>query len=301
MPGAHVDWDKLKTFHFAAETGSLTHAADKLGVSQSAVSRQIAALEEAIGVPLFQRHARGLMLTPPGQALKDLTDEMAGVAARAESRLADARDKVSGELTVTAPVAFGTTWLAPRLGGFAEKFPELRTRLLLEDREYDLLKLEAECAVRLWPSTQADVIQRKLGEIRTHLYASPGYLETHPEPIKPEDVDKHRIVSYYNAEAVQLRTLDWALHVGREDEEPRAPALIINNLIAVMRAVVAGFGIGALPDYMARDRPELVRLLPDVEGPRFDVYFVYPRDLKGSQRIVALREFLVKEAQSWQG
>jgi DNA-binding transcriptional LysR family regulator len=155
--------------------------------------------------------------------------------------------------------------------------------------------------VRLWPSTQADVIQRKLGEIRTHLYASPGYLETHPEPIKPEDVDKHRIVSYYNAEAVQLRTLDWALHVGREDEEPRAPALIINNLIAVMRAVVAGFGIGALPDYMARDRPELVRLLPDVEGPRFDVYFVYPRDLKGSQRIVALREFLVKEAQSWQG
>ncbi len=296
-----MDWDKLKTFHFAAETGSLTHAADKLGVSQSAVSRQIAALEERIGVPLFQRHARGLMLTGPGTALKLLTDDMAAVAAKAASTLNDARDKVIGELTVTAPVAFGTTWLAPRMGGFADKFPELRTRLLLEDREYDLLKLEAECAIRLWPSTQADVIQRKLGEMRTHLCASHAYLDRHGTPTTPDDLNTHRIVSYNNHEAVQLRVLDWATHVGREDEEPRVAALECNNLIGVMRAMIGGFGIGALPDYMARGRTDLVRLLPGVEGPKFDVYFVYPRDLKGSQRIVALRDFLIQEAQSWQG
>ena len=172
---------------------------------------------------------------------------------------------------------------------------------MLEDREYDLLKLEAECAVRLWPSTQADVIQRKLGEMRTHLYAAHSYLDRHVQPASAEDVDRHRIVSYRNPEAQQLRTLDWATHVGREDEEPRTPALEINNLIAVMRAVAGGFGIGALPDYMARGRTDLVRLLPEVEGPKFDVYFVYPRDLKGSQRIVALRDFLVHEALSWQG
>ncbi len=296
-----MDWDKLKTFHFAAETGSLTHAADKLGVSQSAVSRQIAALEDAIGVPLFQRHARGLMLTPPGQALKELTDEMAGVAAKAESALADARDKVSGELTFTAPVAFGTTWVAPRMAAFADLYPDLRVRLLLEDREYDLLKLEAECAMRLWPSTQADLIQRKLGEMRTHLYAAPAYLDRHPMPKTIEDLDSHRVASYRNPEAAQLRVLDWAIHVGREESEPRHAALECNNLIGVMRAVIGGIGIGALPDYMARGRPDLVRLLPETEGPRFDVYFVYPRDLKGSQRIVALRDFLVKEAQTWQG
>jgi DNA-binding transcriptional LysR family regulator len=296
-----VDWDKLKTFHYAAETGSLTHAADKLGVSQSAVSRQIAALEDAIGVPLFQRHARGLMLTPPGQALKDLTDDMAAVAAKAESRLADARDKVSGELTLTAPVAFGTTWLAPRMAGFAALYPELRTRLLIEDREYDLLKLEAECAMRLWPSTQADLIQRKLGEMRTHLYASPDYIKAKGAPKNAGELDNHLITAYRNPEAAQLRALDWAVHAGREDEDARPAALECNNLIAVMRAVIGGLGIGALPDYMARGRTDLVRLLPDLEGPKFDVYFVYPRDLKGSQRIVALRDYLIKEAQTWQG
>ena len=152
-----MDWDKLKTFHFAAETGSLTAAAEKLGVSQSSVSRQIAALENDMGVPLFQRHARGLLLTGPGMALREFTREMAGAAVIAESTLKDAREKVIGDLKVTAPVAFGSTWLAPRLGAFADTYPETRLQIMLDDREYDLLKLEAECAIRLWAATHADL------------------------------------------------------------------------------------------------------------------------------------------------
>jgi DNA-binding transcriptional LysR family regulator len=123
-----MDWDKLKTFHFAAETGSLTAAAEKLGVSQSSVSRQIAALENEMGVPLFQRHARGLLLTGPGMALREFTREMAGAAVIAESTLKDAREKVIGDLKITAPVAFGSTWLAPRLGSFADTYPETRVQ-----------------------------------------------------------------------------------------------------------------------------------------------------------------------------
>jgi DNA-binding transcriptional LysR family regulator len=294
-----MDWDKLKTFHFAADAGSLTAAAEKLGVSQSAVSRQIAALEAQIGVPLFQRHARGLILTAQGEALKALTDDMASASARADSAIADARDRVMGDLRVTAPVAFGTTWLAPRLGAFADLYPELRTHLVLDDREYDLLKLEAECALRLWPAGQAELIQRKLFNVNVHLYASDTYLEKHGAPQTTADLDHHRIVAYRNPEAVQLASLDWAIHVGREDREARPAALEMNNILAVTRAVDSGFGIGALPDYITRGRPNIVRVLPAQEGPKFEAFFVYPSDLKRSRRIVAFRQFLIDQARDW--
>ncbi len=294
-----MDWDKLKTFHFAAQTGSLTAAAEKLSVSQSAVSRQIHALEEAIGVPLFQRHARGLILTGPGHALKELTDDMASIAAMAESALHDARDSVMGELRVTAPVAFGAHWLAPRMHHFANAYPELRTHLILDDRESDLLKLEAECALRLWTARQAEIIQRKLFEVQVHLYASPVYLQRAGLPEKAADLDAHRIVAYRNPEAIHLRTLDWAVHAGREEEEARPAALETNTLIGVMQAVQGGLGIGALPDYMARGHPNLIRLMPEVHGPTFEVFFVYPSDLKRSRRVMAFRQFLIEQAQGW--
>src|SRR5215475_9900765 len=172
-----MDWDKLKTFHYAAETGSLTAAAEKLGVSQSSVSRQIAALESGMGVPLFQRHARGLLLTGPGMALREFTREMASAAVIAESTLKDAREKVIGDLKVTAPVAFGATWVSPRLVHFADAYPETRV----------LLKLEAECAIRLWAATHADLIQRKLLEVKVSLYAHQSYIAKHGAPKKVED------------------------------------------------------------------------------------------------------------------
>jgi DNA-binding transcriptional LysR family regulator len=296
-----MDWDKLKTFHFAAETGSLTAAADRLGISQSAVSRQIAALEDNIGVPLFQRHARGLLLTGPGKALWDLTREMAATAAIAESALKDAREKVMGDLKITAPVAFGSQWLAPRLVSFADTYPELKVKLLLDDREYDLLKLEAECAVRLWAATHADLVQRKILSVHVSLYASPEYIKRHGAPATPDDLDSHRIVAFQVGSATPMRELDWATRAGREDASPRQALLEINNVYGMLRAVESGLGIASLPDYIARNNDRLVKILPDLEGPSFDVYFIYPADLKRSRRIAAFRQFLIEQAQSWSG
>jgi DNA-binding transcriptional LysR family regulator len=295
-----MDWDKLKTFHFAAETGSLTAAAEKLGVSQSSVSRQIAALENDMAVPLFQRHARGLLLTGPGMALREFTREMAGAAIIAESTLKDAREKVMGDLKVTAPIAFGATWLAPRLTHFADTYPETRVQLLLDDREYDLLKLEAECAIRLWAATHADLIQRKLLEVTVSLYASNAYIQRHGAPKKVDDLDHHRIVAYTAGVPSPMRELDWAQRAGREDAKPRAPLLEINNVYGMLRAVESGFGIASVPDYMARENPDLVKVLPDLPGPSFDVYFIYPSDLKRSKRIAAFRQFLIDQAANWQ-
>jgi DNA-binding transcriptional LysR family regulator len=294
-----LDWDKLKTFHYAAETGSLTAAAEKLGVSQSSVSRQIAALESGIGVPLFQRHARGLLLTGPGMTLREFTREMAGAAMIADSTLKDAREKVIGDLKVTAPVAFGSTWLAPRLVHFADTYPETRVQMLLDDGELDLLKLEAECAIRLWAATHADLIQRKLLEVHISLYASPAYLAKHGAPRNVEDLDDHRVIAYQQGVPTPMRELDWAQRAGREDAKPRAPLLEINNVYGMLRAVESGFGIASVPDYMARGNPNLVKVLPNLPGPSFDVYFIYPSDLKRSKRIAAFRQFLIDQAQDW--
>ncbi len=252
-----------------------------------------------MGVPLFQRHARGLLLTGPGMALREFTREMAGAAMIAESTLKDAREKVIGDLKVTAPVAFGSTWLAPRLVNFADSYPETRLQILLDDREYDLLKLEAACAIRLWAATHADLIQRKLLEVHVSLYASPAYIKRHGAPKEVDDLDHHRIIAYQAGVPTPMRELDWAQRAGREDAKPRPPLLEINNVYGMLQAVESGFGIASVPDYMARGNQNLVKVLPDLPGPSFDVYFIYPSDLKRSKRIAAFRQFLIEQAADW--
>lgn len=294
-----MDWDKLKSFHAAAETGSLTAAGNRLNISQSAVSRQIAALEAQLGVSLFQRHARGLVLTDAGHTLHRSTSDMSTAAQGASAALRDQQDVAQGLLTVTAPVAFGSTWLVPRLGGFMDSHTDMRVDLRLDDGEnYDLLKLEAECAIRLWAADKADLIQRKLGTVGTSLYASPRYLETHGTPQSPDDLDDHRIIAYGDI-ASPLDKMSFAQRLGRDDAEPRKASLLVNNVPAMLRAVDAGLGIADLPDYMAGAVPNLRKVLPEHRGPEFDLYFIYPSDLKRSKRVAAFRDFLTKEIEAF--
>ncbi|MBY9066600.1 LysR family transcriptional regulator [Hyphomonas sp. WL0036] len=293
-----MDWGKLRSFHAAAESGSLTLAGERLGISQSAVSRQIAALEEQLGVSLFQRHARGLVLTDSGHTLYRSTQEMASAAQMANTALRDQQETPQGELIVSAPVAFGSTWLVPRLGNFIRRHPDLRLDLRLDDQvEYDLLKLEAECAIRLWPADKADLIQRKLGTVATNLYASAEYLKAHGTPREPQDLDDHRIIAYGD-DSTPLIEMAFACRVGRDDAPPRPATIKVNNVFAMLRAVDAGLGIADVPDYMAANFPRLVRVLPDVTGPTFDLYFIYPSDLRRSKRVAAFREFITTETEA---
>ncbi|WP_417482780.1 LysR family transcriptional regulator [Maricaulis sp.] len=296
-----MDWDKLKTFHAAAQAGSLTRAAEMLGMSQSAVSRQIAALEEDLGASLFHRHARGLIRTEPGNLLFEAAREIAAKAAVAEARVQDARDEPCGELKVTAPTALGAIWLAPRLAEFHTEFPQIRIRLMLNDFELDLAGLEAEVGIRPWPSTQNDLVQRKLLSVHQHLYASHDYVERKGMPDTAADLDHHPIIHYGPPQLAPIPGLDWAAKVGREAGQAPRPAVIeVNTIYGVMKAVEAGMGIGALPDYVARENSKLQRILPELDGPDFEVFFVYPSELRGSRRIVAFRDFLIEQARRWE-
>lgn len=296
-----MDWDKLKTFHAAAEAGSLTGAAELLTLSQSAVSRQISALEGELGVKLFHRHTRGLLLTEPGRVLFSAAADVSGQIALAEARLLDIRDEPSGLLRVTAPTALGAIWLAPRLTRFREKFPQIRLRLLLVDHELDIANLEADLAIRPWPATQNDVIQKKLMEVSQHLYAGQPYLDRMGAPAGVDDLDRHEFVAYGPKHLAPIPNLNWQLTLGRgAGDKPREPAIEANTINGMMKATEAGLGLAGLPDYVARENDKLQRILPDEAGPPFEVYMLYPQELRGSRRIAAFREFLTDEVKRWQ-
>lgn len=296
-----LDWDKLKTFHAAAEAGSLTGAADALSLSQSAVSRQISALEGELGVKLFHRHARGLLLTEPGRLLYGAAQEVATRVTLAESRVQDSRDEPTGILRVTAPTALGALWLTPRLARFRALYPSIKLRLLLVDHELDISNLEADVALRPWEASQNDVIQRKLMTVSQHLYASPAYLERAGSPQTLADLDTgHEFIAYGPKKVAPIPKLNWALSVGRpEGARPREAVIEASTINAMMTATEAGLGVCGLPDYVARANPGLSRVLPDVDGPPFEFFFLYPEELKGSRRVSAFREFLLDEVRAW--
>ena len=185
-----MDWDKLKVFHAAAEAGSFTHAGEQLGLSQSAVSRQVSALEQELAVSLFHRHARGLILTEQGELLFRTAHDVFMKLEAARAKLTDSRERPNGDLRVTTTPGIGVHWLTPRLGEFTELYPDVHITLLTTDEELDLAMREADVAIRLRQPTQPDLIQRKLFSVHFHVYASPEYLKKFGTPRTLEDLDK---------------------------------------------------------------------------------------------------------------
>jgi DNA-binding transcriptional LysR family regulator len=290
-----MDWDKLRIFHAVAEAGSFTHAGEVLNLSQSAVSRQISSLEESLNVALFHRHARGLILTEQGELLYRTAHEVFSKLAMAEAQLAESKDRPKGQLKVTATQAFGSSWLTPCLLEFIDLYPDVEVDLVLEDRELDLSMREADVAIRMAPPRQPELIQRHLMTVHLNIYAAPAYLKRHTIPKVPEDLDQHRIIVYGNDTRPPVEDMDWLLVAGTRKDKPRRPILKVNSVYAILRAVQSGLGIASLPEFMVSEGTSLVRVLPELQGPRIDAYFVYPEELRNSKRIQVFRDFLLRK------
>ncbi len=294
-----MDWDKLRIFHAVAQAGSFTHAGEALSLSQSAVSRQIGALEQSLKVPLFHRHARGLELTEQGEILYRSAHDVYGKVAMAEALLVDSMERPRGELKVTTTVTFGTTWLTPRIRKFLEMYPDITLHLLVADHELDLSMREADVAIRMRAPVQPDLVQRRLLTVHYHIYAAAEYLQRHGHPQSIGDLAKHRLIVYVGETSAPISDINWLMDVAAGHDGNPTPVLKVNNMYGVLRAVESGLGIAALPDYLARDDAKLVQVLPDVEGPSFHTYFVYPEELRDSKRIAAFRDFLVRQVAEW--
>lgn len=294
-----LDWDKLRVFHAAAEAGSFTHAAETLRLSQSAISRQVSALEHDVGVPLFHRHARGLVLTEQGEMLFRTAHDVLMKLESIKTRLTEAKDRPSGVLRVTTTVGLGAGWLTERLHEFIDLYPEINLQLILANEELDLTMRQADCAIRLRQPQQPDLIQRRLFTVHFHLYASPSYVKKYGKPATMADLKKHRLITFGLPVPAHLSELNWLETIGDFESGQRMPSLQINDILSIKRAVKTGAGIAMLPDYVVSKESALVQLLDETEVPSFDTYFCYPEAMKNQAKLHVFRDFVIAKARDW--
>ncbi|WP_232630976.1 LysR family transcriptional regulator [Methylobacterium sp. Leaf118] len=294
-----MDWDKIRIFLNVAEAGSFTRAGDDIGLSQSAVSRQISALERELKAPLFHRHARGLILTEQGDLLFRAARDMKLRLENTRARLVETSERPSGDLRVTTTVGLGSSWLAGRVSEFLDLYPDVRVELVLTNEELDLAMREADIAIRMRRPAQPDLIQRRLFTVHYHAFASGDYVKRFGEPKTVADLDEHRLVSFGGNEPSYLLATHYLASIGREGDDRRPIHFTVNNVTALHKAMEAGIGVGILPDYAVEGQETLVQVLREVEMPTMESYLVYAEEMRTVARVQAFRDFLVNKAQRW--
>ena len=295
-----MNWDKLKIFHAVAEAGNFTKATYALNLSQSAISRQIQSLERDLKTHLFERHARGLSLTENGEYLFKTAHEVISKLKDVETTLVDKKDKPTGKLTVTTVVSFGTTWLTPRIQEFMKLYPEIEIELIFDDKELDLSTRQADIGIWMRRPKKLNYIQKKLIDINYHIYGSVKYLEEYGHPKNISDLNKHKFISYGKGAPSPAFNPDWALKLGVKDNKKRKPIMKVNSIYGLLLAVQSGVGLASLPDYITVNVPNIIKVLPQTEGPKSDAHFVYPQSLKNVARIIAFRNFLYSKIKKWE-
>ena len=295
-----MNWDKLKIFYAVAEAGNFTKSTYNLNLSQSAISRQIQSLEKELKTQLFERHARGLSLTENGEYLFKTAQEVITKLKDVESILMDKKNKPSGKLTVTTVVSFGTTWLTPKIQEFMKLNPEIEVELIFDDKELNLSTRQADIGIWMRRPKQLNYIQKKLTDINYHIYGSTKYLQEHGHPKNLSELNKHQFISYGKGAPSPVFNPDWALKLGIKDNKKRKAIMKVNSVYGLLLAVQSGVGLAALPDYITASVPNIVRVLPNIVGPKTESYFVYPQSLKNVARIIAFRNFLYSKIKKWE-
>ena len=294
-----MDWDKLKIFHTVAEASSFTKAATILNLSQSAISRQIQSLEKDLKIQLFERHARGLVLTDNGKYLFQTAHEVISKLKEVETTLGDEKNKLNGKLTVTTVVSFGTTWLTPRIQEFMTLHPDIEIELIFDDKELDLSTSQADIGIWMRRPKQLNYIQRKLIDLHYHIYGSNKYLEKHGYPKNVSDLNKHKFITYGRGAPSPVFNPDWALKLGAKENQKRKPVMKVNSVYGLLLAAQSGVGLAALPDYITINQPNLIKVLPEIEGPLTEAHFVFPASLKNVARVTAFRNFIFSKVSEW--
>jgi len=294
-----MDWDKLKIFHTVAEAASFTKASTVLSLSQSAISRQIQSLENDLKIKLFERHARGLVLTDNGEYLFKTAHEMITRLKDVESNLSSEKDKLHGKLTVTTVVSFGTTWLTPRIKEFMNLNPNIEVELIFDDKELDLSIRQADIGIWMRRPKQLNYIQKKFVNFNYHIYGSNEYLEKNGYPKNTKDLNKHSFITYGRGAPSPVFNPDWALKLGTVDGKKRKSCMKVNSVYGLLLAAQSGVGLAALPDYITYNIPNLTKVLPNESGKPTETHFVFPESLKNVARVTAFRNFIFSKVGEW--
>lgn len=285
----NLDWNQLKAFLETAETGSLSAAARKLGLTQPTLSRQVAAIEQRMGVTLFERVGKAMALTPTGQDLLTHARAM-GAAADALQLVASGRSKaVGGVVSVSATYGMAAYFLAPLVRQLREQEPTIAVEVIATDTNSDLLRREADIAVRHVKPDQPDLIARFVREATAHFYASEDWVKVHGHPRRAEEAAHLPFVGADRSGHFLAFLRQQGLPLGEANFSCYA-----DHSMAQWSLVRHGMGIGAMADEIARDTPGVVRVLDEVPPVRFPIWLVTHRELRTSRPIRVVFDALAR-------
>ncbi len=284
------DWNDLRYFLAVAQQGTLTGAARRLGTDHATVSRRVAALERAIGAKLFERAPQGYFLTLSGERLLAHAEAMEAQATAATEELGRPEVGVTGTVRINSLEGFGNIFLAPRIGRFAEKHPQLRLELVTIQQIVALSKREGDVAIGLAPPKESRFVTTRLTDYDLALYAAPAYLARHPPIRRRNDLEHHAFVGYVD-DLVFTRGLDYL-----DEVLPGLKARIqSSSLTAQMTITEHGHGICVLPSFMAAERPGLVPVLPEEVRLTRSYWLFTHADLADTARVRTVTRFIQEE------
>lgn len=283
------NWDLYRTFHAVLREGSLSGAARRLGLTQPSIARHIDALEAALGTPLFLRTPRGLSPTDAALELKPLAEHLASTSAALLRTAEGGGGEIAGTVRISASEAVAIAHLPPILARLRRAHPGLALELSPSNALDDLLQRQADIAVRMVRPEQQALVTRRIGAIAVGLHARRDYLERRGTPRDLDDLRHHDLIGY-DVETPAIRALARRYPAFNRG----AFALRVDNDVAQLAAIRAGFGIGACQVVIAAAEPELVRVLPDAFHIDLETWVVMHEDLRGAARCRVVFDALVE-------
>lgn len=287
------NWQLVPSFLAAYEHGTLLGAARALGLSQPTVGRHVTQLETQLGTPLFERTGRGLVPTPAAQRLADAARAMEAGAQNLLRGAQQSQTTLSGSVRLSASQPLACLLLPPLLARIRGELPGIQIELVVSNAISDLLRREADIAVRMLRPTQGSLVARRLGHVGVVACAHRDYLLRRGIPAEPLDLLQHDLVG--NDQTQDIRRGFTAMGQTVNSEQF---ALRTDDLIAYWAAVRAGLGIGFVAEYMLRDDPEVVQVLPALKIAPLPAWLVVHREIRASRRIRAVYDFLARELPS---
>lgn len=287
--------DALHTFSTVVRAKNFSAAAEALGVTPSAVSKQISSLEDRLGVRLLNRTTRSVSTTEAGQLFYQHCQSILDSISEAEKLVTDFDDTPRGKLRITAMSNFGRKELARMFNDFTDEYPEISFELHISDRTLDIVKEGYDFALRIGSLEDSRLIAKPIAEQRIIVCAAPDYLKKWGKPEGLEELVNHRILLIANAEYARinwLRQFEKSHQFRLSNIERR---LMVNDIDLIYEACLAGMGITALPTYIANkhiENGELVRLFPDLEIPVRTIKVVFPQNRYISNKGRAFLDFL---------
>lgn len=292
------DWNDLRYLLAIARTGTLTSAARELGVEHTTVGRRLAALESALGTRLFTRGPDGFVPTSAAREIVPLAEEIATRIDAIDRRVSGEDARIEGIVRVTTSEAL-SGYLVKQFVSLRERHPQLVVEILSGNRAFDLMRGEADLAVRVREVDEPGLVVRKLGVAGWSMYAAPAYVERKGAPATPEALHGHEIIGFDKS----MGAVPGALWL---DEHGKDAQVVMrgNSIVAVLNAAILGLGVTVLPCFMADAEPALQRITPRVLGAR-DVFLVVHPDLTKVAKVRTVMDFIVqnyeRDARMWSG